>query len=165
MRNHILPLTLCTSIVFQKGQVRNLDEALLSLERSADDKLFVNGTQIVTRDIITTNGIVHIIDGVLLSENGNAIHQLFSYISDFHLFPFPDKPLVAAMEEAKLSSFLDLLSQVGMKSSLDELRNVTVFAPSNQAIEELPQEVRYNPAVSGMEMKLLLFSASQFFSN
>ena len=70
MRSHLLPITLCSSIIFKQGQVRNIDEVLLNIERSADDKLFVNGTQIITRDIITTNGVVHILDGVLISENG-----------------------------------------------------------------------------------------------
>ena len=72
MRNHLLPMTLCSSIIFQKGQVRNLDGVPLNVERTADDKLFVNGIQIITRDIITTNGILHVLDGVLISEDGKV---------------------------------------------------------------------------------------------
>ena len=162
MRSHLLPITLCSSIIFKQGQVRNIDEVLLNIERSADDKLFVNGTQIITRDIITTNGVVHILDGVLISENGIFFVWIFGCIGTYscssHIswkyIQIPDKPLLAALERAKLTSFLDLLSQVGMKSLLDEIKNVTIFAPSNKALESLPDEVRSNPSVSVLILRI-----------
>ncbi len=73
LRHHILPLTFCSCIVYKQGQVRNVDHDVLDVLRDADDKLFINGSQIQVRDIMTTNGVVHVIDTVLMSENGKKL--------------------------------------------------------------------------------------------
>lgn len=56
--------------MYKQGQVRNIDHDVLDVLRDADDKLFINGSQIQVRDVMTTNGVVHVIDTVLMSENG-----------------------------------------------------------------------------------------------
>jgi len=65
-----MPITFCSCVIPQKGQVRNVDHQILEFERDSNDNLFINGSQIVTRDIMTTNGVVHVIDAVLLSQEG-----------------------------------------------------------------------------------------------
>jgi len=72
LRRHILPITFCSSIVYKQGQVRNIDGDVMDIDRVADDKLYLNGSQIVIRDIVTTNGVVHVIDAVVMSEEGES---------------------------------------------------------------------------------------------
>jgi uncharacterized surface protein with fasciclin (FAS1) repeats len=33
-----------------------------------DGKVFVNGAQVVTSDIVASNGVIHVIDGVLMPK-------------------------------------------------------------------------------------------------
>lgn len=50
--------------------MRNIDHEVLDIDRDANDKLFINGSEILIRDIVTTNGVVHVIDTMLVSEYG-----------------------------------------------------------------------------------------------
>ena len=47
-----------------------MNHEMLLIERDNEDKLFINGSQVLSRDIVTTNGVVQVMDGVLLSEKG-----------------------------------------------------------------------------------------------
>lgn len=96
--------------------MRTIDHDLLDISRSPDDTLRINGSLIITRDIVTTNGVVHIIEDVLLSEN--------------------DKPLTTALARSGHFKFLQLLQSSGLGQYLDGLNNVTVFAPSDEAMEK-----------------------------
>ena len=61
----------------------NLDGETLNLERRPDDgKLFVSGIQIVAKDVIGVNGIIHVIDGIIMPDSGKYDHsqQLFSLV-------------------------------------------------------------------------------------
>lgn len=50
----------------------------LLLERDLEGKLYVNGKQVITRDVMATNGVLHVIDGVLIPENARSFSQLLS---------------------------------------------------------------------------------------
>jgi uncharacterized surface protein with fasciclin (FAS1) repeats len=48
-----------------------MDGDTLNLERRPDDgKLFVSGVQIVAKDIVGTNGIIHVIDDIIMPDSG-----------------------------------------------------------------------------------------------
>jgi uncharacterized surface protein with fasciclin (FAS1) repeats len=42
----------------------------LHFNRTDDGKLFVDGVQVVGKDLMAVNGVVHIIDEILLPEEG-----------------------------------------------------------------------------------------------
>lgn len=48
----------------------------LLLENDLEGKLYVNGKQVITRDVMATNGVLHVIDGVLVPENVRTFTQL-----------------------------------------------------------------------------------------
>lgn len=49
----------------------NMDGDTLTLERRPDDgKLFVSGVQIVAKDVVGTNGIIHVIDDIIMPDSG-----------------------------------------------------------------------------------------------
>lgn len=49
----------------------NMDGDTLNLERRPDDgKLFVSGIQIVAKDVVGTNGIIHVIDDIIMPDSG-----------------------------------------------------------------------------------------------
>ena len=70
LKNHIFPDVICSEIIQGDVKTMNLLKKYTNLTRDANDKLYVHGTQIVTADIMGTNGVLHIIDDVLLTDEG-----------------------------------------------------------------------------------------------
>ena len=50
----------------------------LVMERDLEGKLYVNGKQVITRDVMASNGVLHVIDGVLIPETARSFSQLLS---------------------------------------------------------------------------------------
>ena len=61
---------ICSEIIQGDVKTMNLLKKYTNLTRDANDKLYAHGTQIVTADIMGTNGVLHIIDDVLLTDEG-----------------------------------------------------------------------------------------------
>ena len=109
--------TAITVAVSPEPTVNTLVGSSVTLSLDAISSLFVNaGSQVTATDITVTNGILHVLDSVLIPEDfiptfpGNVVQALSSY-------PRFDG-LVAAVVEADLASGLS---------------DVTVFAPTNLA--------------------------------
>ncbi|PKI14851.1 fasciclin domain-containing protein [Colwellia sp. 12G3] len=91
----------------------------------ATDTLLFGGANIVMKDIYTTNGIIHVIDAVILG--------------DVEL-PKPGMSLVeVASGNSDLSTLVSALQSTGLDTVLANLDNdYTVFAPTNAAFAKLP---------------------------
>jgi transforming growth factor-beta-induced protein len=91
------------------------DETALSLLISVGDGVMVNNAKVVAPDVMASNGIIHVIDKVLLPP---SVVDLATYSSDF-------SSLVSAVVKADLAN---TLSGDGP---------FTVFAPTNEAFAAL----------------------------
>jgi uncharacterized surface protein with fasciclin (FAS1) repeats len=91
----------------------------------ATDTLMFGGANIVIKDIYTTNGIIHVIDAVILG--------------DVEL-PKPGMSLVeVASGNTNLSTLVGALQSTGLDTTLANLdSSYTVFAPTNAAFAKLP---------------------------
>ena len=97
----------------------NGDSAAISLGESG---LMINGSNIVTTDIVAANGIIHVIDAVLQAPSvGPAPIGIVAASSGSFT------TLTAAVEAAGLGEAL-----------MDPNANLTVFAPTDDAFAELP---------------------------
>ncbi|KAK7082117.1 hypothetical protein SK128_015083 [Halocaridina rubra] len=121
IKNHILPNVICSAAVQGKARTVNLLDTYLMLEKTDEEKMFVEESEIVARDMVGTNGVMHVIDAPLMPEEA--------------------KPVKEVLDSHNLTRFLDMLEAAGMTEELNGLSDVTVFAPSNEAIESIPEDV------------------------
>jgi transforming growth factor-beta-induced protein len=66
----LLPNVVCSSVIQGDTQTPNFLNKQTKLTRDADDKLYVDGAQIITSDVMATNGVLYIIDDVLIPDEG-----------------------------------------------------------------------------------------------
>lgn len=93
---------------------------------SSTDTLMFGGADIVTKDIYTSNGVIHVIDAVILgdTELPATANTLVDVAASQPMF----STLVSALQSTGLDSVL-----AGMDS------NYTVIAPTNDAFAKLPE--------------------------
>lgn len=140
MKNHILDLTLCSaaSIPGAKTTAYNLLGEALRLNRSksaaeADDLVgqqpvvINNLAKILEADIMGTNGVMHVIDTILPTESALLLSNL--------------------MKEKNVTIFKQLIEASGLDYNFDDLSNVTVFAPTDKALQgtKWEQMLKENP--------------------
>ncbi|GAB1610675.1 transforming growth factor-beta-induced protein ig-h3-like [Argonauta hians] len=115
LKNHLLPNVICSAPIVGNVRTPNILKELLHLTRDEAGKLFVNNAQMVVRDVITTNGVVHIIDEVLVPESAKN---------------FLD---IAKSKNADI--FASMFNNREMYKKFSELKNVTVYLPTNNAMK------------------------------
>jgi uncharacterized surface protein with fasciclin (FAS1) repeats len=87
--------------------------------------LYVNGSRILATDVRAANGVIHVVDKVLLATGGNVVESAVALQSG-GVFVKPELTfLVAAVVHCNLQG---LLSEPG--------NNYTVFAPTDQAFKD-----------------------------
>lgn len=93
-----------------------------------DSTLFINGAKISTADVMADNGVIHVVDNVILPPS--SVDMTSQSIVDVALAD-PDNfsTLVAALSAADLVSTL-----------ADETATFTVFAPTNAAFEKIDSD-------------------------
>jgi uncharacterized surface protein with fasciclin (FAS1) repeats len=61
-----LPNVICSGVIETKAKTVNVAKKYVGIERNEEDEMFVDGKKMVVRDIVGTNGVVHVIDEVIL---------------------------------------------------------------------------------------------------
>lgn len=93
---------------------------------SETDMLTFGGVNIVTKDIYTTNGIIHVIDAVI--------------VADVELPTVPMSLVDVAVENGNFTTLVTALQATGLDTVLADLdTDYTVFAPSDAAFAKLPE--------------------------
>lgn len=71
LRHHMVKHSVCSAAIHTRLMTISMDGDTLELERRPDDgKLFVSGIQIVAKDVVGTNGIIHVIDDIIMPDSG-----------------------------------------------------------------------------------------------
>lgn len=118
------------------GQVVGLDE-VTTLQGSAasvkayDGKVKVGGANVVATDIETSNGVIHVIDAVILPPAvAEAVTERMS------------KPNIVetAVAAGSFKTLAALVTQAGLADTLSNDGPFTVFAPTDAAFAKLPKE-------------------------
>merc|ERR1711957_1148413 len=93
--------------------------------RSVGGKIMVNNADVVTADVEATNGVVHIVDKVLVPP-------------DFPLAPYPEDIVELAESQPDLSTLVAALVAGKLTATLSGNGPFTVFAPTNEAFAKIP---------------------------
>lgn len=89
----------------------------MNFERTPDDELKLEEkAKITDTDIMATNGVIHLIDTIIIPESAQHINQ--------------------ALKTQNFTKFQELVQEAGMADAMDSLENATVFAPSDEAFEK-----------------------------
>ncbi|XP_053966745.1 transforming growth factor-beta-induced protein ig-h3 [Anastrepha ludens] len=149
LKNHILDLTFCSvaSIPGAKTTAYNVLGEAMRFNRSesaagksevadliGEQPVVINGiAKIIEADIMGTNGVLHVIDTILPTMSA--------------------LPLSTLMQEKNVTIFKRLLEAAGLDNNYDDMDNVTVFAPTDKALQgtkwaqllaESPEKLRNN---------------------
>lgn len=138
LKNHIMDLTFCSSAVVDdeaKVSAYNMLGEKMIFERSVEDgadkttneirpeastksgrSILINEkARIMERDLMGTNGVVHIIDTVLETQSG--------------------LPISTMLASRNLTTFKNLMEYGSYSDDFDNLENATYFVPSDEAFE------------------------------
>lgn len=121
---HVLPgiADSTTALSLVGSTVESASGANLALSVN-DESLYVNTSKVIATDIAASNGVVHVLDRVILPR---PVTQVSGTIADVAVANGSFNTLVAALQAASLDSLLG-----------DTEANFTVFAPTDDAFAAL----------------------------
>jgi len=120
LRSHILSTIVCSGAMQGRVQVTNDHGDKLIIHRADSGELYADRSRLVIRDIVGTNGVIHVVDKVIIPSSAKTIRE--------------------ELQQRKADKFLDLIEKSKLHSKLDRLDNFTFFLPSNAAMELIPGE-------------------------
>lgn len=115
---------MCSTFIQGNTTTHNVDGTRILLQRQEgkDGKLVVEKVStIVEPDVIATNGIIHVIDTVLIPESGLDATEFLS--------------------KHNLTAFQKLVEEAGLTDMLNDLTNVTLIVPTDAALKEAAPEL------------------------
>lgn len=119
--NHVTSGVAATSNIGDGSRFSNLAGETLAVSATADG-IFINGAQVSVADIYTNNGVVHVIDAVILP-------------------PAPTTVLDIVVNSPDHTTLESLVVSAGLADALSGEGPFTVFAPTDAAFAALPAEV------------------------
>ena len=124
MKHHLLPNVICSGVIDGKAKTVNSLNKYVIIERDEQDVLTVEGIKLIMTDIVASNGVIHVVDDVIIPESSRSVPE--------------------ALEEGHMTTLKELFDLAGLSDNLNALTNVTIFAPSERALKELPESFLTN---------------------
>lgn len=115
---HVVPGNLMAADVLEQNLLETV-EGSYALAYAGEEGAFINNAQIVNTDIEASNGVVHVIDAVILPPSYES--EAEASIVD-----------IAAGDE-QFSTLVAAVSEAGLAETLAERGPFTVFAPTDEA--------------------------------
>ncbi|XP_076446809.1 transforming growth factor-beta-induced protein ig-h3-like [Babylonia areolata] len=121
IRHHVVKGVYCGDAIVVAVGLKTLDEGRV-LFRCTRDGLMANQARVVDQDIVASNGVIHGIDQVLLPD---SVRQPSDLLDEMHV-----------------KKFMDLTRRAGLENRLNNITNATIFAPTDEAFDNLPYSAR-----------------------
>jgi transforming growth factor-beta-induced protein len=113
---HVAQGRLLAQDALAEDKIKTLDGRKVMVDTSAGAK--INQSNIVATDIAATNGVIHVIDQVLIPADRNLIEVL--------------------EKQGKFKTLLAALSATGLEEVVANAKDFTIFAPNDDAFGLLP---------------------------
>ncbi|KZS06760.1 transforming growth factor-beta-induced protein ig-h3 [Daphnia magna] len=120
LQNHVLVHPLCAPAIIDDHSMRTFAGNRLRLECDAQG-VSVEGSRLRNDFVLGSNGLVHMMDDVLLPNRA--------------------KNLLELAESERLTTFMELVKIGGVEEAFSKFGAYTIFIPSEAAFYSLPEEV------------------------
>merc|ERR1719431_774562 len=119
LKNHILPNVICSGIIEGKAKTNNMLDKYVTMDRDEEGNVLVDGIKLKMTDIVGTNGVIHVINDVLVPESARTA--------------------VDALKSRKMNTLMELFDSAKLTKELADMSNITIFLPTEKALSELPE--------------------------
>jgi len=109
--NRVLYLPNLTHINLFSIHITSGNQQFLVLDQDEEGNFYVEGIKVILKDIMGTNGVIHIIDDVLIPETAKSVNE--------------------ALHQKGRTTLKELFDLAGINEE-NGLSNVTIFGPSEE---------------------------------
>jgi transforming growth factor-beta-induced protein len=121
---HVVPGRVPAADVVKLSSAKTLEGRSVTI-KVADGSVFVDQAQVTTPDVMASNGVIHVIDSVLIPKAAPAT---------------PAKNIVqTAVAAGQFKTLASLLTKAGLAGTLQGKGPFTVFAPTDAAFAKVPK--------------------------
>eukprot|EP00088_Acartia_fossae_P037546 TRINITY_DN3874_c0_g1_i10.p1 TRINITY_DN3874_c0_g1~~TRINITY_DN3874_c0_g1_i10.p1 ORF type:complete len:852 (-),score=204.67 TRINITY_DN3874_c0_g1_i10:9-2564(-) len=121
LSTHILPTVVCSGVIAGRVQVTNNVGERIELRRDEEGRLFVEDRELIVKDVVAKNGVIHVIDSLILPKSAKTVTE--------------------NIKERNGQKFLDLMAKANLMEKLSELKDFTLLMPSAKALKEMDESV------------------------
>jgi uncharacterized surface protein with fasciclin (FAS1) repeats len=121
---HVVPGRVTAADVAKLTSAKTAEGRSLAI-KVANGSVFVDGAQVTTPDVEATNGVIHVIDSVLIPKEATATA--------------PKTIVQTAVAAGSFKTLASLLKKAGLVGTLQGKGPFTVFAPTDAAFAKLPK--------------------------
>jgi len=138
---HVVPGRVTAANVVKLDSVKTLEGGSLAI-KVRDGSVFVDGAKVTTPDVTASNGVIHVIDSVLIPKAAPAA---------------PAKNIVqTAIAAGQFKTLASLLQKAGLAGTLQGEGPFTVFAPTDAAFAKVPKATLAALAKNKAELRAVL---------
>ena len=119
---HVVPGRVTAADVVKLTSAKTAQGRSLGI-KVVNGSVFVDGAQVTTPDVEATNGVIHVIDSVLIPKEATA----------------PKTIVQTAVAAGSFKTLASLLKKAGLVGTLQGKGPFTVFAPTDAAFAKLPK--------------------------
>jgi len=121
---HVVPGRVTAADVVKLTSAKTAEGRSLAI-KVVNGSVFVDGAQVTTPDVEATNGVIHVIDSVLIPKEATATA--------------PKTIVQTAVAAGSFKTLASLLKKAGLVGTLQGKGPFTVFAPTDAAFAKLPK--------------------------
>eukprot|EP00092_Neocalanus_flemingeri_P035181 GFUD01038285.1.p1 GENE.GFUD01038285.1~~GFUD01038285.1.p1 ORF type:complete len:856 (-),score=258.96 GFUD01038285.1:138-2705(-) len=136
IQSHILPNVICSGIVENKVKISNMLGRDMLMSRDEDGNILVEGIKLMMKDKMATNGVIHVIEDVIIQKSVMSV--------------------IDHLKKKNSHKLLNLLEKTGLTKTVENLSNLTFFAPSEKAISEIPKALMDELVKDGKKLEEIL---------
>jgi transforming growth factor-beta-induced protein len=119
---HVVPGNVTSADVVKLTAAKTLEGRSLAV-KVVDGSVFVDAAKVITPDVVASNGVIHVIDSVLIPKTAAQAKNIVQ----------------TAVAGGQFKTLASLLTKAGLAKTLQGKGPFTVFAPTDAAFAKLPK--------------------------